>query len=75
MTIVSNTSPISELAKIGRLDILQSLFETILVPDEVRVELHRHPGRPLDSTQAWIISEAVDPSSVRALRQNEFGKR
>ena len=69
MKVVSNTSPISELAKIGRLDILQSLFETIVIPDEVRIELHRHPRRPLISPLAWIISEAVDPNSVRALRQ------
>jgi uncharacterized protein len=37
--IVSNTSPISNLAHIGHLDLLPRLFDTILIPEIVRSEL------------------------------------
>lgn len=39
MTIVSNTSPISNLAKVGQLNLMQQLYETILVPTAVYEEL------------------------------------
>ena len=38
MTIVSNTSPIS-IAKVGQLNLMQQLYETILVPTAVYEEL------------------------------------
>ena len=39
MIIVSNTSPISNLAKVGRLTLLQKLYDTILIPSAVYHEL------------------------------------
>ena len=39
MTVVSNTSPVSNLAIIGRLDLLREQFLTIRIPDAVRMEL------------------------------------
>lgn len=39
ITIVSNTSPISTLATVGRLTLLQQLFGTILIPVAVYKEL------------------------------------
>lgn len=39
ITIVSNTSPISNLATVGRLTLLQQLFGTILIPVAVYEEL------------------------------------
>ena len=39
MTIVSNTSPILNLAKIGQIDLLQKLYETVLIPTAVYDEL------------------------------------
>lgn len=35
MIVVSNTSPISNLAAIGRLDLLQQLYGKILIPPAV----------------------------------------
>lgn len=40
MIIVSNTTPLSELAKISRLDLLQALFGKILIPPPYAELLH-----------------------------------
>jgi uncharacterized protein len=37
--IVSDTTPISELAKIGRLDLLRDIFGELIIPNEVYSEL------------------------------------
>jgi predicted nucleic acid-binding protein len=39
MPVVSNTSPISNLALIGRLDLLREQFRKILIPEAVDREL------------------------------------
>ncbi|MBO0349729.1 hypothetical protein J0895_11530 [Phormidium pseudopriestleyi FRX01] len=46
MIVVSNTTPISELAKIGRLNLLPDLFGQIIIPQKVYDELTtgRHPA-------------------------------
>jgi hypothetical protein len=43
MLAVSNTSPISNLASIGRLGLLKSQFSELWIPDAVFVELTSHP--------------------------------
>ncbi len=48
MIIVSDTSAITSLLQIGRLDILESLFESVVVPTSVETELLRaHEALPL----------------------------
>jgi len=37
--IVSNTTPLSELAKVGQLNLLQKLFGKIIIPQEVYNEV------------------------------------
>ena len=39
MTIVSNTSPISNLAKVGQLSLMQQVYGKILIPNAVHQEL------------------------------------
>ncbi len=39
MIIVSNTTPLSELAKVGQLNLLQKLFGKIIIPQEVYNEV------------------------------------
>lgn len=39
MIIVSNTSPISNLAKVGQINLLQQLYKTVLIPTAVYEEL------------------------------------
>lgn len=43
MLAVSNTSPISNLASIGRLELLKSQFSDVWIPGEVARELEHHP--------------------------------
>lgn len=43
MRAVSNTSPISNLASIGRLALLKSQFSALWIPDAVVAELTAHP--------------------------------
>ena len=43
MVVVSNTSPLSNLAIIGRLDLLREQLGSVTIPPGVRIELSRHP--------------------------------
>ena len=43
MLAVRNTSPVSNLASIGRLQLLRSQFATVWIPDAVFQELAAHP--------------------------------
>jgi predicted nucleic acid-binding protein len=55
MLAVSNTSPVSNLASIGRLELLKSQFSTVRIPDEVARELAAHP----DPIAQNIIQNAI----------------
>ena len=53
MRAVSNTSPLSNLAVIGRLDLLKSQLSEVWIPDSVLNELGAHP----------------DPAALSAIRE------
>ena len=55
MRAVSNTSPISGLAYIGRLGLLRSRFTEVWIPPEVRQELKAHP----DASALTEIENAI----------------
>jgi len=57
MVAVSNTSPISSLSIIGRLELLRSQFSEVLIPEAVRTELER---MPIPSAKALIESAIRD---------------
>lgn len=65
MLVVSNTSPVSNLAVIGQLALLRDQFGTIIIPDVVEEELGRlsHPSAGREIVQAmsegWLIPMAV----------------
>ena len=46
MIVVSDTTPLSELAKVGRLDLLREVFGRVIIPEEVYREVTTgiHPG-------------------------------
>jgi predicted nucleic acid-binding protein len=44
MLAVSNTSPLSNLALIGRLDLLREQLSSVIIPPGVWTELGRHPN-------------------------------
>ena len=74
MKIVSNSSPLITLARIGRLDILRQLYNEIVIPEavwhEVVVEGAEHPGAEAVRSAPWIVRQAVaNRPLVQALRQ------
>lgn len=73
MEIVSNSSPIIHLAKIGRLDLLQLLFDTIMIPRAVYrecvVEGGNRPEVELIKNAKWIrVIEVEDTNLVKLLK-------
>lgn len=58
MIVVSNTSPLSNLAAIGRLEILQQLYGRILIPPAVYQEIidsgETDPATLAIQTLDWI---------------------
>src|ERR1035441_4936229 len=44
MLVVSNTSPLSNLAIIGRLDLVREQLGSVTIPPGVQAELSRHPS-------------------------------
>jgi predicted nucleic acid-binding protein len=72
--VVSNTSPLMNLAIIGRLDLLRHFYETIHVPDAVWDELVKQgagkPGSEAIAAISWIQTHAVQNQPlVAALRE------
>ena len=61
MIVVSNTSPILSLGLIGRLDLLASLYEQVLIPPTVYQELTHSDDEPtvLDPTSSWVVVASV----------------
>lgn len=70
MRAVSDTSPISSLAAIGRLSLLRSQFPEIWIPTAVREELGAHPDRAALTTiqgalgEGWIKCASVAASHL-----------
>lgn len=82
MPVVSNTSPVSNLAVIGRLSCLQDQFGTILIPSEVEAELLRlrHASGLTEIASAlrsgWLIptpvpANAAQPHQIQHLDSGE----
>lgn len=73
MIVVSDTSPVLNLARIGRLDLLPSLYHQVLIPSAVYEELIRSksdlpPAIDLAS-QPWLtVATANDQKRVQELR-------
>lgn len=66
MPVVSNTSPISNLATIGRLELLREQLGEIIIPPAVRAELLRHPLATASErieaaiTDGWIRIQTLE---------------
>ena len=73
MIVVSNSSPLIALAKIGKLHILRELFGEITIPkavwDEVVVKGRGKPGAEEVEKAEWIkVMDVKDKLSVEVLR-------
>ena len=72
MIVISDTSPLTNLLKINRLSLLQSVFERIIIPEKVLAEIQdwKELGVDINSiTQAdWIeVRVCTDLERVRML--------
>jgi hypothetical protein len=83
MTAVSNSRPLIFYARIGRLDIIQALFDEVLVPAAVWKEVvtigrdragstevagaHWIRQRPIQSATRWHLLESLDPGEREAI--------
>jgi hypothetical protein len=74
--IVSDTSPITNLAAIARLDLLQQLYEKVIIPAAVYRELTSAgediPGCREVQTLDWITVRSVSDSEFVASLQNQL---
>ena len=62
MIVVSNTSPIINLASIGQLELLKTLYSNIIIPQAVRDEIVAGAGQPgakEAQTLGWIATHQV----------------
>lgn len=58
MKVVTNTSPLILLAKINRLELLLELFDEVLIPLSVQMEINAKPGRISEAVETLIRSAA-----------------
>jgi predicted nucleic acid-binding protein len=70
--VISNSSPLINFATLERLDILQTLYGRVLIPEAVYHEVvvvgQNHSGAAAVSQATWIAQEAVtNMPAVRAL--------
>lgn len=75
MIVVSNTSPLTNLAAIGHFDLLRRLFGEIHISQGVWEELNagglRHPGNQEVENAAWVHRHrVVSQALVHALRRD-----
>lgn len=72
MIVVSDTSPITNLAAIGQLDLLRQLYQKVIIPEGVYHELTaiggQHPGAIVSSLDWVEIQSTSDQLLVTALR-------
>jgi predicted nucleic acid-binding protein len=74
IVVVSNASPLINLARIGKLDLLRQLYEELSVPEavwqEIVVKGAGQPGAEEVKTATWIKRRAVTNTQLaRALQQ------
>ena len=80
MLVVSNTSPLSNLAIIGRLGLVREQLGHVLIPPAVRAEIGRNPHAEAratmeaDPTKAYNQGDATGFIQLNALRLKATAK-
>lgn len=76
MIVVSNSSPLINLARIGILDLLTQLYGELTIPEAVWLEVVIHgaglPGADEVKNAAWIKKKAVSNTQLVAALQQEL---
>ena len=70
MPIVSNTSPLIWLSKVGRITLLKKLFGEVIIPEEVYKEAVER-GLQEGFSDALAIKECVDQGWIKTSKLNE----
>jgi hypothetical protein len=73
LIVISDTTPLSELAKIGRLEILQEVYGRVVIPQEVfdEVTAWSHPAVNAIVSAKWIeIRPVGNPQEVLTLHSS-----
>jgi len=65
--IVSNASPLIYLTKIGRLDLLKTIFGEVIIPIEVKEEIIDQ-GERLKEKDAYIIEKGVEDGWIKVIK-------
>lgn len=77
MTVLSDSSPLITLAKIGRLDLLPQLYETVTITPEVNAEVVVSGAGLAGSSQIsaakWIHVKPVQKPANLAAAQQRYG--
>ena len=77
MIVVSNTSPLTNLAAIGQLGLMPLLFKQIHIPDAVWQELHAGdvvwPGHAEVDAAPWIVRDRVPASHLLSELMADLG--
>ena len=72
--VVSNSSPLIHLAKIGRLNLLKEFFDQIIVPEAVYRECveekHREDARKIAEAEWIVVLKVKDQKLKKALMMN-----
>ncbi|NER48974.1 MAG: DUF3368 domain-containing protein [Symploca sp. SIO1A3] len=71
MIVVSDTTPISELTKVGYLNLLRDLFGQVVIPQQVYIELMRghHPAAIIVQRLDWLeIREVGNTHQLKVLQ-------
>ena len=72
--VVSSSSPLIHLAKIGRLNLLKEFFDQIIVPEAVHRECveekHREDARKIAEAEWIVVLKVKDQKLKKALMMN-----
>jgi uncharacterized protein len=75
MTVVSNASPLINLSRIGKIDLLHSLFGALVIPEavwsEVVVEGQGLPGAQIVESCSWITRPHQMPKDGKGVPSND----
>ncbi|MCW4047981.1 MAG: hypothetical protein NWE99_10575 [Candidatus Bathyarchaeota archaeon] len=64
--VVSNATPLTYLAKTGRLDLLKKVFGTVFIPEEVRAEVVDE-GKRLGENDAYVVEKAISEGWLKVV--------
>jgi uncharacterized protein len=64
--VVSNSTPLIYLAKVGRLDLLRKIFKIVFIPPEVNNEVV-DKGELLGEQDAYIVEKAISEGWLKVL--------